>query len=138
MYVVTSFLFLLPIFPSTLTPAPFSSPLKDIPKITEKLPDNPNIRLTSGASQTITVKYDQGYPPAQVEWSKDGQLINIPDPRVTIDNDKTTLTITNNDPSVRGTYEVKVANSMGNADTAVYIVEAECKLLYRVDLSCYS
>ena len=138
MYVCCHILFLLPIFPSTLTPPPFSFPLKDIPKITEKLPDNPNIKLTSGASQTITVKYDQGYPPAQVKWSKDGQLINIPDPRITIDNGKTTLTLTNNDPSVRGTYEVKVANSMGNADTAVYIVEAEGKLLYRVDLSCYS
>ena len=112
--------------------------LTDAPKITGKLPDDPNIRLTSGDSQTITVEYDQGYPPAQVEWSKDGHLVNIPDPCVTIDNDKTTFTLTNNDPSVRGTYEVKVANSMGNGDTAMYIVEAECKLLCRVDLPGYS
>ena len=98
------------------------------------MPDNPNIRLTSGAPQTITVEYDQGYPPAQVEWSKDGQPIDIPDPRITTDNGKTTLTLTNNDPSVRGTYEVKVFNGVGNGDTAVYIVEADCKLLCRVDL----
>ena len=98
------------------------------------MPDNPNIRLTSGASQTITVEYHQGYPPAQVEWSKDGQPIDIPDPRITIDNGKTTLTLTNNNPSVRGTYEVKVSNSVGGGDTAVYTVEADCKLLCRVYL----
>ena len=83
MYVILShFLsYLLP-FP------PFSSPLKDAPEITNKMPDNPNIRLTSGAPQTITVEYDQGYPPAQEEWSKDGQPIDIPDPRITTHNGK--------------------------------------------------
>ena len=102
------------------------------------MPENPNIRLTSGASQTITVEYDQGNPPTQVQWSKDRQPMNTPDPRITIDNDKTTLTLTNNDPSVRGTHRVKVSNSMGIGATAVYIVEAECMLVCRADLPGYS
>ena len=95
------------------------------------VPNDPNIRLTSGASQTITVKYNKGYPPAQVEWSKDGQPINIPDPRFTIDSGETELTLINSDPSVRGTYKVKVYNGVGE-DTTAYIVEAECKLLYKL------
>ena len=108
---------------------PFSSPLTDAPKITNK-PDNPNIRLTSGASHTITVRYDQGNPLATVEWSKDGQPINTPDPRITTANGETTLTLINHDPSVNlgGIYRVKVYNNAGEA-TAMYIVDAECKLL---------
>ena len=136
---IVTFSYLLPFFslhtlPSTLPPLLFSSLLIDAPKITNKMPEDCNIRLTSGVSQAITVEYNQGNPPAQVQWSKDGQPIDIPDPRITMDNHKTTLTLTNNDPSVRGTYGVKVSNGVGNGDTAVYIVEAECKLLCRVDL----
>ena len=125
-------------FPSLLhSLTQFSFHLTDAPKITNK-PVNPNIRLSSGASQTITVRYDQGYPQAKVEWSKDGHLINIPDPRITTANAETKLTLTNNDPGVRGTYGVKVSNGVENDDTAVYFVEPECKLLSRVDLTGYS
>ena len=113
---------------------PFSSPLTDPPVITSKTPpDNCDIKLTYGGSETITVKYDKGYPPAKVEWSQDGHPINIPDPRITTANGETTLTLTNNDPSVRGTYGVKISNGVGNDATAVWTVKAECKLLYKVD-----
>ena len=115
----------------------FSFPLTDAPKIANK-PDSPTIRLTSGASQTITVRYDQGDPPATVSWSKDGQPINIPNPRIATTDGETKLTLINDNPSVRGTYRLKVYNGVGNGDIAAYTVEAECELLYKVDQSGYS
>ena len=116
-----------PLVLSSSSPPPFSSPLTDAPKITNK-PDNPNIRLTSGASHTITVRYDQGNPLAMIEWSKDGNP--IPGHSITTANGETTLTLINNDPSVNlgGRYRVRVYNNAGEA-TAMYIVDAECKLL---------
>ena len=112
----------------SISPLPFSSPLTDPPVITARLPYNLNITLKSGAPQTITVRYDQGYPSnATVEWSKDGNPIL--DPPITTANGETKLTLTNNDPSVGGTYVVKVSNGVGNDATAVWTVKAECKLL---------
>ena len=63
-----------------------------------------------------------------IEWSKDGQP--IPDHSITTANGETTLTLINNDPSVNlgGRYRVRVYNNAGEA-TAMYIVDAECKLL---------
>ena len=111
---------------SRLSPSPFSSPLTDAPSITNK-PDTPNIRLNYEASQNIIVTYDQGNPPAEVQWSKDGVSIDNRDPK----NGKTTLKLTNEGPDlgVTGKYKVRVSNSVGY-DIFEYNVEPECKLMY--------
>ena len=66
-----------------------------------------------------------------VEWSKDGVSIDNHDPRITTENGKTTLKLTNEGPDlgVTGTYKVRISNSAGN-DEFEYTVEPECKLLY--------
>ena len=58
------------------------------------------------------------------QWSKDGQLIN--DSRVITAPNSTTLTLTNNDATIRGRYLVNVSN-IGGSDTFQYNVKAECK-----------
>ena len=105
---------------------PFSSPFTDAPKITNK-PDDPNIRLTSGGSETIPVRYDKGNPLAMIEWSKDGVSIDNHDSRITTRNCETTFKLTNESLGVTGTYKVRVFNSVGS-DGFEYFVEPECKL----------
>ena len=96
------------------------------PTITNK-PASPDVVISSGATQTITVNYDPGNPTATVQWSKDGQLINgSSDPRVSAAPNSTSLTLTNSDPSIRGQYLVNVSN-IGGRDTFEYNVKAVCK-----------
>ena len=118
-----SHLISLPPFPELSLP--HSHP-PDVPKITKK-PDNPDIVINSGATETITVNYNPGNPLSTVQWSKDGQLINgSSDSRISIAPNSTSLTLTNNDPSIRGRYLVNVSN-IGGSDTFEYNVKAVCK-----------
>ena len=114
--------------PSTLYPRSLSSHSHPpgAPKITNK-PANPDIVIARGATETVTVNYNPGNPPATVQWSKDGQLINgSPDPRISAAPNSTILMLTNNDASIRGRYLVNVSN-IGGSDTFEYNVKAVCK-----------
>ena len=124
--------------PSSLYPPPLSlSSLPSLffhplfhppvaPNIINK-PASPDVVINSGATETITVNYNPGNPPAMVKWSKDGQLINgSSDPRVSVAPNSTILTLTNNDASIQGRYLVNVSN-IGGSDTFQYNVKAVCK-----------
>ena len=101
------------------------------PSITNK-PASPDVVIDSGDTRTITVNYDPGNPTATVQWSKDGQLINgSSDPRVSAGPNSTTLTLINNDPSIRGRYLVNVSN-IGGSDTFQYNVKAVCKSFVKI------
>ena len=114
-----------------ICPPPFSSPLTGSPKVTDKLPNNLNIGFISEAKQTNTARYDEDFPQAKVEWSKDEQPIT--DARIATDSDETRLTLANNGHGVWGKYKVENSNHVEiNA-----VQEAECKLC-RVDLPSYS
>ena len=135
-------------FPPLILSSPHSPlpPLTDAPSITNK-PVTPKIRLNYEASQNIIVTYDQGNPPAEVQWVKlvysmkrllssgvfqrEVTQISIDNPRITTENGKTTLKLTNEGPDlgVTGTYKVRISNSVGN-DEFEYNVEQECKLMY--------
>ena len=100
-----------------ICPLPFSSPLTGSPKIT----------------QTNTARYDEDFPQAKAEWSKDKKPIT--NTRIATDSDETRLTLPNNGHGVSGAY--KETSNHVEIDAVQCTVEAECKLC-RIDLPSYS